>query len=74
MDNVREVITFQFGNYANYVGTHFWNIQESGFTYKPSAVTVEWENDVNVRLNKLLAKIDSYIFFSSQSQNSIVKE
>lgn len=23
----REVITLQFGNYANYVGAHFWNFQ-----------------------------------------------
>lgn len=22
-----EIITLQFGNYANYVGTHFWNTQ-----------------------------------------------
>lgn len=25
----REVITFQIGNYSNYVGTHWWNIQVS---------------------------------------------
>jgi len=24
-----EVLTFQFGPSANYVGTHFWNIQEA---------------------------------------------
>jgi len=26
---VREVITLQFGSFANYVGAHFWNIQVS---------------------------------------------
>lgn len=24
---VRETITLQIGNYANYVGAHFWNFQ-----------------------------------------------
>jgi hypothetical protein len=23
----REVLTFQFGNYSNYIGAHYWNIQ-----------------------------------------------
>lgn len=27
MSNAREIITLQFGNFANYVGTHYWNIQ-----------------------------------------------
>lgn len=22
-----EIITLQFGNYSNYIGTHYWNIQ-----------------------------------------------
>lgn len=22
-----ELITFQFGNYSNYIGAHYWNIQ-----------------------------------------------
>lgn len=25
-----EVITLQFGSYANHVGAHFWNLQVSG--------------------------------------------
>lgn len=28
----REVITLQIGNYTNYVGTHWWNIQVNEFT------------------------------------------
>lgn len=30
---MREIITLQVGHYANYVGTHFWNTQESYFTF-----------------------------------------
>jgi len=27
MEHTREILTFQFGTYANYVGAHFWNQQ-----------------------------------------------
>ncbi|KAK3717045.1 mtDNA inheritance, partitioning of the mitochondrial organelle [Vermiconidia calcicola] len=30
---MHEVVTLQFGQQANYLGTHFWNTQESYFTY-----------------------------------------
>ncbi|KAF2222480.1 tubulin domain-containing protein [Elsinoe ampelina] len=30
---MHEIVTLQFGQQANYVGTHFWNTQESYFTY-----------------------------------------
>ncbi|KAH6604085.1 mtdna inheritance dml1 [Trichoderma cornu-damae] len=30
---MREVVTLQLGNLSNYVATHFWNTQESYFTY-----------------------------------------
>ncbi|GAB7361876.1 hypothetical protein MBLNU230_g1915t1 [Neophaeotheca triangularis] len=30
---MHEIITLQFGQQANYVGTHYWNTQESYFTY-----------------------------------------
>ncbi len=29
----KAVISLQVGNYANYVGTHFWNFQESSFVF-----------------------------------------
>ncbi|RVE52476.1 hypothetical protein evm_002870 [Chilo suppressalis] len=29
----REILTLQFGHYSNYMGTHFWNIQELSFDY-----------------------------------------
>ncbi|EME47285.1 hypothetical protein DOTSEDRAFT_166204 [Dothistroma septosporum NZE10] len=30
---MHEVVTLQFGQQANYLGTHYWNTQESYFTY-----------------------------------------
>ncbi|XP_016967056.1 protein misato [Drosophila biarmipes] len=33
MNHTREILTFQFGTYANYVGAHFWNQQEANFRY-----------------------------------------
>lgn len=29
--DTREILTLQFGNYANYIGAHWWNIQVSIF-------------------------------------------
>ena len=48
-----EIITLQFGHYPNYVGTHWWNIQESSFIYSGSETgntsTVEINHDVLFR-------------------------
>ncbi|OCK74685.1 tubulin nucleotide-binding domain-like protein [Lepidopterella palustris CBS 459.81] len=33
---MHEIVTLQFGQQSNYLGTHFWNAQESYFTYPPS--------------------------------------
>jgi hypothetical protein len=30
---MKEIIYIQAGNISNYVGTHFWNAQQSYFTY-----------------------------------------
>ena len=30
------IITLQLGHYSNYVGAHFWNIQEAGFVFDNS--------------------------------------
>ncbi|XP_078697673.1 protein misato homolog 1-like [Branchiostoma floridae x Branchiostoma belcheri] len=35
--STREVVTLQFGHYANFVGTHWWNVQESSFCYDMSS-------------------------------------
>jgi len=34
----KEIVTLQFGHYANFVGTHWWNLQESSFVYDPQIV------------------------------------
>ncbi|KAI0216232.1 Misato-like protein 1 [Lamellibrachia satsuma] len=34
--STREVVTLQIGHYANFVGTHWWNIQDSSFVYSES--------------------------------------
>ncbi|KAH8339704.1 hypothetical protein KR074_009540 [Drosophila pseudoananassae] len=33
MAHTREILSLQFGTYANYVGAHFWNQQEANFCY-----------------------------------------
>ncbi|CAB5205145.1 unnamed protein product [Rhizophagus irregularis] len=33
---MHEILTLQFGHFANFVGTHFWNSQEAYFTYNES--------------------------------------
>lgn len=40
----REVIALQFGHYANFVGAHWWNIQESSFCYDPKA---DFKREIN---------------------------
>lgn len=45
----REIITFQFGNYSNYVGAHWWNVQEAGFNYDPTSAPSEINHDVLYR-------------------------
>ncbi|XP_076030251.1 misato mitochondrial distribution and morphology regulator [Oratosquilla oratoria] len=34
-----ELITLQVGHYANFVGTHWWNLQEASFVYSPCETT-----------------------------------
>ncbi|KAK0090701.1 hypothetical protein PV325_008038 [Microctonus aethiopoides] len=46
--NTREIITIQLGHYANFVGTHWWNLQEGNFSYDPAAKT-EINHDVLYR-------------------------
>ena len=49
----REIITLQLGNYSNFIGAHFWNIQEAGFIYQtsdsPSPVLPEIDHNVLFR-------------------------
>ncbi|XP_030832931.1 protein misato homolog 1 [Strongylocentrotus purpuratus] len=59
----REIVTLQCGHYANFVGTHLWNIQESSFTYdKNPAQTIpkEINNDVLFREGRTLQGEETY--------------
>ncbi|KAK9883944.1 hypothetical protein WA026_004884 [Henosepilachna vigintioctopunctata] len=44
-----EILTLQFGHYSNYVGTHWWNIQEKTFQYSGSEGPQEIDHDVLYR-------------------------
>ncbi|KAG0720520.1 Protein misato 1 [Chionoecetes opilio] len=35
----RELITLQVGHHANFIGTHWWNLQEASFIYSTTAST-----------------------------------
>ncbi|KAK9419222.1 putative Protein dml-1 [Seiridium unicorne] len=45
---MREIITLQLGQQSNYLGTHFWNTQESYFTYGEDGETPV-DHDVHFR-------------------------
>ncbi|CAD6224659.1 GSCOCG00005489001-RA-CDS [Cotesia congregata] len=51
----REIITLQLGHYSNYVGAHWWNLQESGFSYDPSKPS-EINHDVLYREGETIRK------------------
>ncbi|CAB4060358.1 unnamed protein product [Lepeophtheirus salmonis] len=36
--STKEVLTLQCGPYSNFVGAHFWNIQDKDLLYEPRAV------------------------------------
>lgn len=46
--STREILTLQFGHYSNYVGAHFWNIQELNFDYT-GTVKTEVNHDILYR-------------------------
>jgi len=66
----KPVITVQCGNYANYVGSHYWNLQEAGFVYsreggggdnsKAEKEVLEVDNDVLYREGLTLNKEVTY--------------
>ncbi|ORY04087.1 tubulin nucleotide-binding domain-like protein [Basidiobolus meristosporus CBS 931.73] len=56
---MHETVTLQFGEYANFVGTHFWNTQEAYFSYEHST-NPEFEHDVLFREGKTLSGVDTY--------------
>nr|XP_029707926.1 protein misato [Aedes albopictus] len=58
----REILTLQLGNYANYVGTHWWNIQEASFNYDPNGTDQpsEVDHDVLYREGRTLTRQTTY--------------
>ncbi|XP_076635548.1 misato mitochondrial distribution and morphology regulator [Colletes latitarsis] len=55
----REILTIQFGHYSNYIGTHWWNLQESNFSYDPHNPS-EINHDVFYREGENLKKQITY--------------
>jgi len=48
--DTRPILTFQIGHYSNFVGTHWWNLQDSTFEFDPlRANLVEVDHDVYFR-------------------------
>lgn len=45
---MKEIIYIQAGNLANHIGTHFWNTQESYFTYEEGEDPIV-EHDISFR-------------------------
>jgi len=45
---MHEIVTVQLGQKSNYLATHFWNIQESYFTYSENEQSVV-DHDVHFR-------------------------
>ncbi|KAK4106381.1 tubulin nucleotide-binding domain-like protein [Parathielavia hyrcaniae] len=46
---MHEIITLQLGQQANYLGTHFWNTQESYFTYSSDQPESAVDHDIHFR-------------------------
>ncbi|KAJ8386475.1 hypothetical protein AAFF_G00169450 [Aldrovandia affinis] len=47
----REIVTIQLGHYSNFVGTHWWNLQDAALSYEPdsAAPASELQSDVLFR-------------------------
>jgi hypothetical protein len=45
---MKEIIYIQAGNISNHIGTHFWNAQQSYFTYKEGEEVLV-DHDVSFR-------------------------
>lgn len=46
---MHEILTIQQGQRANYLGAHFWNTQESYFTYDATQALSPIDHDVHFR-------------------------
>lgn len=80
--SAREVVTIQIGSYSNYVGAHWWNLQESSFVYDPqhfAAFPKEVNHDVLFREGKTVTGQVTYtprlvLFDLSHSLGSLRRE
>lgn len=50
----REVITLQLGHYSNFVGTHWWNLQDASLSYDPETPPGDIQSDVVFREGQTL--------------------
>ncbi|XP_038133828.1 protein misato homolog 1 [Cyprinodon tularosa] len=50
----REVITLQLGHYSNFVGTHWWNLQDASLSYDPESPLAEIQSDAVFREGQTL--------------------
>ncbi|XP_030267342.1 protein misato homolog 1 isoform X1 [Sparus aurata] len=50
----REVITLQLGHYSNFVGTHWWNLQDASLSYDPETPLGDVQSDVVFREGQTL--------------------
>jgi len=60
-----EIITLQFGHYANYAGAHFWNFQDelAGLEANTDTEGVchdDWDNCAKLDFNRFLAQSEAY--------------
>ncbi|KAI8071537.1 tubulin domain-containing protein [Gongronella butleri] len=56
---MREILTLQLGQLANYVGTHYWNTQDAYFSYNDDA-SVEFDHDTLFRAGSTLKGTETY--------------
>lgn len=45
---MHEILTLQFGHRANHLCTHFWNAQESYFTYPASSLSEQQQHNDDI--------------------------
>ncbi|KAL1254879.1 hypothetical protein QQF64_012940 [Cirrhinus molitorella] len=45
----REVVTLQLGHYSNFIGTHWWNLQDAALVYDSDFPASELQSDVMFR-------------------------
>lgn len=50
----REVVTLQLGHYSNFVGTHWWNLQDASLSYDPETPPGDIQSDVVFREGQTL--------------------